>query len=96
MPLHLATYHGHPAVIDALLDAGAALEAQFVCTVNGEQMTGTAIHVAVREGHVDCAKALIRRKGTSAHTVFPHVLDTLSVVSYAHGQPTSTHATVLT
>ena len=56
-PLHYAAWKGHAAVIDALLDAGADIQAH-----NQNDHWGTTpLHAAAHGNRKDAAAALIRR-----------------------------------
>jgi ankyrin repeat protein len=59
--LHMAIYHGHRAVIDALSDKGVDLAK---ATLRGE----TPLHIAARCGHVDLIRLLIE-KGANPNAI---------------------------
>jgi ankyrin repeat protein len=52
--LHMAIYHGHRTVIDALSDKGVDFAKNIL---RGE----TPLHIAARRGHVDLIRLLIER-----------------------------------
>lgn len=53
-PLHLAAFFGHAALVTALLEKGASLDA-----LSGNSMRNTPLHAAVAGGRVEAALALI-------------------------------------
>jgi uncharacterized protein len=60
-PLHLAAFFGHPALLEALLDKGAAVDAR-----STNAMKNTPLHAAAAGGKADMVKLLLE-KGADAN-----------------------------
>ncbi len=57
--LHRATWKGHAAMVEWLLERGAAIDAKG--WLGGHVQGGTALHIAANSGHLELARLLVAR-----------------------------------